>query len=153
VGGFKGKRYEWLFANRSYRYGKNLGRVIEPCGAFSDVEHLCAGIVKDLQLATPNACLLVYYPRGTSGLNCHKDDEPAHASEQVITLCHGVGANLVLQNNRRQEVAREWLEGGDFYVFRDQRSFYHGVDGVESAGSGRWAFTFCVFKQSSGTVN
>lgn len=148
----KGPRLEWLFADRSYRYGKNLCRRVEPCGAFSEVEHLCAGIVRDLQLAKPNACLLVYYPRGTSGLNCHKDDEPAHASQQVITLCHGVGAALVLKDNRHQEVARERLEGGDFYVFRNQKSFYHGVDGVESTDAGRWAFTFRVFKPSSKTV-
>ena len=141
----KGKRYEWLFADRTYRYGKNLSRVVEPCGAFSEVEHLCEDVVRDLQLAKPNACLLVYYPRGTSGLNSHKDDEPAHASDQVITLCHGVEATLVLEDNSHHEVAREWLEGGDFYVFRDQKSFYHGVDGVESTDAGRWAFTFRVF--------
>ncbi len=35
--------------------------------AFSDVEHLCAGIVKDLQL-TPSACLLVNYSIGTSAM-------------------------------------------------------------------------------------
>lgn len=76
VGSSRGKRYEWLFANRTYSYGK---RVIEPCGAFSEVGHLCAGVVQDLQLAKPNACLLVYYPRGTSGLNCQ-------VSRQVISL-------------------------------------------------------------------
>ena len=86
------------------------------------------------------------------GLNSHKDDEPAHASDQVITLCHGVGATFVLEDNSHHEVAREWLEGGDFDVFRDQKSFYHGVDSVELAGAGQWAFTFRVLKPPSKPV-
>lgn len=47
-------------------------------GAFLKVEHLCAGVTKNLLLAKPNTCLLVYYPSGSSGLSCHKDNETVH---------------------------------------------------------------------------
>ena len=105
---------------------------------------------RDLQLAILNACLLVYYPRENSGLNCHKDNEPIHASEQVIILCHNVRATLLIQDNSQEEL--KWIEGGDFYVFKDQRLFRHGVDIVESTIGGRWAFTFHVFKLSLKSV-
>lgn len=45
-------RYEWHFANMNYSYGS---RLIKPYGAFSEVEHLCSGVVRDLQQAKHNA--------------------------------------------------------------------------------------------------
>lgn len=60
-----------------------MEKVIEPCGTFSEVEYLCAGIVRDLQLAKPNACVLMYCLRGSSGLNMHKDDEPIRACDPI----------------------------------------------------------------------
>lgn len=87
-------------------------------------QNLCAEVVRYLQLATPNAC-----SRQISDLSIHKDKEPVHAYDQVMTLCHGVGDSLVLEDNTKQEVACKWLEYVDFHIFRDQSSFYYGVDG------------------------
>lgn len=61
------------FTDRNYKYGEKRSRLIETCGTFSEVDHMCAGVADkaslDLQLATPIACVFVYYPRGTSVLN------------------------------------------------------------------------------------
>lgn len=144
VKGKAGSRAHILFSNTEYTFAN---RTFSPDGSNRKFRNLLRQIFG--LSATYNACLAVLYLENNStqaGLNLHKDDEPIHANDRVLTVTIQGEAEVVLTDNQKQSRKTFTVDGTKAYLINHQNNLLHGTNKQPITTKPRISLTFRNFK-------